>query len=228
MYRTDWGRFTQADVIGYAGGSNLYAYVNNDPLNATDPLGLETQYGLNISGTAAFFLLGVNVGATAGISVPDNPLNIGGYQLFITPQVAGMAGAGAYAGGGISGAFSKTSGPLPLASGAVNLYAEADAGQVASVGASIQGSGNVLSPGYSPANDSFGGASVSLPVRGGAGLGLWAGAGLAANGTLATPTLGQLASGIGSAISSIAGGSSNPNPFAGYNGPANPPTGPGK
>jgi len=35
-----WGRFTQPDPLGYAGGSNLYGYVGNDPLNAIDPLGL--------------------------------------------------------------------------------------------------------------------------------------------------------------------------------------------
>jgi RHS repeat-associated protein len=34
-------RFLSPDPIGYAGGSiNLYAYVNNDPLNAIDPQGL--------------------------------------------------------------------------------------------------------------------------------------------------------------------------------------------
>jgi RHS repeat-associated protein len=40
MYRPTWGRFMQVDPIGYAGGSNLYAYVGNDPLNLLDPLGL--------------------------------------------------------------------------------------------------------------------------------------------------------------------------------------------
>ncbi|MFO1114037.1 MAG: RHS repeat-associated core domain-containing protein, partial [Beijerinckiaceae bacterium] len=40
MYSPQLGRFLQTDPISYAGGSNLYAYVNNDPLNLTDPLGL--------------------------------------------------------------------------------------------------------------------------------------------------------------------------------------------
>ena len=34
------GRFLMPDPLGYAGGINLYAYVDNDPLNATDPSGL--------------------------------------------------------------------------------------------------------------------------------------------------------------------------------------------
>jgi RHS repeat-associated protein len=40
MYMPAWGRFMQPDPIGYAGGSNLYRYVGNDPLNRTDSTGL--------------------------------------------------------------------------------------------------------------------------------------------------------------------------------------------
>jgi RHS repeat-associated protein len=34
------GRFLQTDPIGFGGGMNLYAYVGNDPVNWTDPLGV--------------------------------------------------------------------------------------------------------------------------------------------------------------------------------------------
>ena len=40
MYSATLGRFLQPDPIGYSGGTNLFTYVNNDPLNATDPNGL--------------------------------------------------------------------------------------------------------------------------------------------------------------------------------------------
>jgi RHS repeat-associated protein len=40
------GRWTAKDPIGFAGGqTNLYAYIDNDPLNAIDPTGLGPQAG---------------------------------------------------------------------------------------------------------------------------------------------------------------------------------------
>ena len=40
FYDQETGRWTQEDPIGVAGGINLYAYTDNNPVNYTDPFGL--------------------------------------------------------------------------------------------------------------------------------------------------------------------------------------------
>jgi uncharacterized protein RhaS with RHS repeats len=40
-YQASTGRFIQRDPIGYAGGLNLYSYCAGDPVNFSDPSGLE-------------------------------------------------------------------------------------------------------------------------------------------------------------------------------------------
>jgi RHS repeat-associated protein len=51
MYSPALGRFLQADPSGTKGGVNLYAYTNNDPVNATDPSGLILAQNSGASGT---------------------------------------------------------------------------------------------------------------------------------------------------------------------------------
>ncbi|WP_200946021.1 RHS repeat-associated core domain-containing protein, partial [Caulobacter sp. Root487D2Y] len=42
-YSPTLGRFLQTDPIGYGDGLNMYAYVGNDPLNRSDPMGLASE-----------------------------------------------------------------------------------------------------------------------------------------------------------------------------------------
>lgn len=51
MYSPVLGRFLQVDPIGVRGGSNLYAYVGNDPLNWIDPLGFGSDSSSSDTGS---------------------------------------------------------------------------------------------------------------------------------------------------------------------------------
>lgn len=51
------GRWLSPDPLGEAGGMNLYGYVGNDPVNATDPLGLYSWEGTNLWESATTPLL---------------------------------------------------------------------------------------------------------------------------------------------------------------------------
>ncbi|WP_416235254.1 RHS repeat-associated core domain-containing protein [Nitrospirillum sp. BR 11163] len=68
-YSPTLGRFLQPDPAGYSAGANLYAYVNNDPLNLIDP------YGLTPDGSSGSWI------GNAGNVIANNPLKVGGAVL---------------------------------------------------------------------------------------------------------------------------------------------------
>lgn len=90
-YDPEVGRFISKDPIGFAGGDlNLYAYVQSNPVNGVDPLGLWTgALRLNFTSITADFTIAVAI---------DGEGNIG---LLITPAVGLSLSAGAT--GGITG-----------------------------------------------------------------------------------------------------------------------------
>ena len=52
-YSPQLRRFIEPDPIGFAGGMNLYAYVGNDPGNATDLYGLFAEWYTGVTGMKA-------------------------------------------------------------------------------------------------------------------------------------------------------------------------------
>jgi hypothetical protein len=97
----------QASVTGTGNRTNLYAYVGNDPLNVTDPLGLWTlQLGFSFSGA-----LGPLSGSFSVGVVVDLKGNFAGY---LSPALSGSAGA--YVKSGVSGAVSSADTIYDLAS----------------------------------------------------------------------------------------------------------------
>ena len=94
-YQPGLGRFLQTDPIGYEAGANLYAYVGGDPVNATDPLGLDGDHISELQCS----LRGGHIKITKSDSVDHN-------ECIIPSQPgwpSGGAGNGAFAGGGKSG-----------------------------------------------------------------------------------------------------------------------------
>jgi hypothetical protein len=121
VYRTNWGRFHQADTIGHASRKNLYAYIGNDPLNRIDPSGLNDQ-PLSTRGNES--LDGAAPGALVA-TLPDirqawmlSPTEmLGEGCLVASTWPIGCGGGGGGSGGGRRAAVSATEGQAAAAAG---------------------------------------------------------------------------------------------------------------
>jgi hypothetical protein len=153
MYSPTLGRFMQTDPIGAAGGINLYAYVNNDPLNATDPLGLWTfQVGASYS-----FNWGWIGGTFSGGLIVDGYGNAGFY---------GTAGGGPGAGGSVKlgGSAAITTAPTIMDT---NGYNSGVSGTIGVLGGAASGDWSHGTTRDNQVYNSYGG---SLGIGGGAGV----------------------------------------------------------
>ena len=88
------GRYLTPDTIGLEGGINLYAYIQNDPVNWIDPYGLEV-FGINFGGSAFY---GPGGGASTAMLIEVNN-KTNRFGLVTTREVGGGKGAGLFVNG---------------------------------------------------------------------------------------------------------------------------------
>jgi RHS repeat-associated protein len=93
FYSPTMQRFISEDPTGFAGGINLYAYVENSPLNFSDPFGLDL-WGLTGGGTAGAAVGGAGIMGTGSYMIGFNDHNTGGRKVSL-----GGAGSFGFSGG---------------------------------------------------------------------------------------------------------------------------------
>lgn len=209
-YDSELGRFLSEDPLGFqSGDTNFYAYVNNNPVNYNDPMGLEKQMQINLDAVAFWGRLhrpagdyieyvpgqggrmvthpdrpgsanGSSLGMAVGISIGDS---IADTQLYVDFHYAPFSkGEGAYAGAGTGLTFSSTDGPLPALT---PIYSESQHTEINA--ALVAGGGAAWDK-----NTSGNLESVGVAGKFGAGLGLMYAKGTSNSVRVSTPTLGDI------------------------------------
>jgi RHS repeat-associated protein len=119
FYDPQIGRFISEDPIGFSGGINWYAYVNNNPIRFNDPFGLlttEQQCMLRWAGVGA--VVGTVLGGVGGAAVGALGFAGGPLGLVTTPAVsvkgAILGAVGGAAVGGFVGGFVCGGGSIPV------------------------------------------------------------------------------------------------------------------
>ena len=169
-YNPTTGRFLKEDPIGFNGsGPNLYAYADGNPVNFSDPSGLETiQIGVGAQGTAG----GLSGTFSGGLAF-DSEGNVGIYGSF---GVGGGLGAGGSV--GLQGAYSNgqnindLSGPFGNLSlgGGLGANVSGDLFTGPSDDGYVTGGGGTLGLGGGVTSFAGGTGTVIIPLNGPGGL----------------------------------------------------------